>query len=120
MTAFMFCTADEEFVYLHDQKRNCYVFSAGECVDYIKYDDYYAYLAKTDTFVSAEGQKETNGYRFYVKWASVFKGNPNGTAGEVVHRPVFFGYFQGITPFVVIMFWMAVFTSMIITKKRDY
>ncbi len=106
---------DDEYVYLIDQMHNLYVFSSNECVDFVKYSDYDTYLQKETTFKSQEEQK-TDAARYYVKWASIYKEQPDGRSVCIIHRPICMVFFQGIVPFVLILLWIAVLFAFIIRK----
>ena len=93
---------DNKYVYLIDQGHNYYVFSSGEFVDFVKYNDYGTYLQKMATFTSAEDQKKTDSAQYYLKYASVYRKNADNSSIQVIHRPLSLMFFQGIIPFAII------------------
>lgn len=99
---------DNEYVYLFDQKLNYYVFSCGEKIGSGRYSDYGAYLQKKATFISADEQRKSGDTTFYMKGASIYQQNSDIFSSQVIHRPLYLLFFQGIIPFVVIAVWLMV------------
>ena len=98
--------ADDQYVYLRDQRRKLYLFSAGEFVRF-ENTDYDTYCQKLTTFYPKGEQRKTDDAKYYVKLASVYPMNADGSSEQVVHRPFYLTFFQGITWFVTIAIFMA-------------
>lgn len=91
---------DDQYVYLRDQQFKLYLFSAG---DFIRFEniEYSTYLQELAAFYPKEEQRKTDGAEYYVKLASIYRMNANGSSDRIVHRPFFLAFFQGLTPFVI-------------------
>ena len=92
--------ADKDFVYLYDQNRNYYTFSAGEMTAYSSYADYSTYRRQLSSYDSREEQRKTDDVTYYMKLGSIYRANEDGTTEEIVHRPLSLAYFQGAVPYI--------------------
>ena len=109
---------DNKYVYLFDQSHNYYVFLAGELVEFVSYTDYRSYLQKKNSLYPKDDQRKTDIANYYMKYASIYRQNTDHSSYQVIHRPWVLMFFQGITPFVFIAFWMVVMLMLNILSKK--
>ena len=93
---------DDSKVFLFDQRLNCYVIADGVWVDYIPYEDYGSYLDMKNSFASDEEKQFDNGMRYSIQGSSIYRFSSDQTV-RVIERPFYYAFFQGVTPFIVIV-----------------
>lgn len=109
---------DNDYVYLFDQRLNYYVFSLGNNTSFVRYSDYETYLSKKASCYSDAEKQKSGETIYYLKGASVYQKNTENPPCQVIHRPLYLLYFQGITPFVVIVFWLTLLYVFEVSKKH--
>ena len=109
---------DNDYVYLYDQQLNYYVFSRGEFVDFVRYSDYGVYLQKMSELSSAEAQRKTDDAIYFIKGASIYRKGSDNISIQVIHRPLYLLFYQGIIPYIIIFFWLVVlFVLKMLSRK---
>lgn len=111
-------SVDEDCVYLFDQKYNYYVFSSGKYTSFVKYSDYHSYLQKKATCFSDEEKRKSGDTQYYLQCASIYQKNADNSSCQVIHRPLYLMFFQGILPFVVIVFYLILLFAFAVSEKR--
>ena len=99
---------DNDYVYLFDQLRNYYVLSCGEFISYSEEGEYEEYHQKIATLISGDEKRKEGDTTYYLKYVSIYRKSADNSSSQIIHRPWYLLYFQGVTPFVVIALWMIV------------
>lgn len=108
---------DGDGVYLFDQRRNCYVFSEGERIGFIKYNDYPSFAERLKTFVPPDEQHSNLEGQYYIKFASIYRRNVDGTNAIIIDRPLYYSFFQGIVPLASLASCLVVYGIFVILYK---
>lgn len=109
---------DNEYVYLFDQMHNYYTFKYGAFINSYRYSDYETYKRKIADLFSGDVKRKSDDTIYYMKGASIYRKNADGSSIQLIHRPLYLLYFQGIIPIAGIAFWMVVFWILRMLSKK--
>ena len=110
---------DGNKMFLEDKRHNLYVFSETGFETFYPYDDTISAI-RSGFYKKANCNTTEDGSFYQLRWASIYRTNPDGTSKIVIQRPFWMAIFQNHRIDVFRTFlWLLIVLKVILIKRRQ-